>query len=964
MYCDICLKHLKIFTHERKCYTREALVRHRKEGDADDRSHRGHPLCQFCDERYLDNDELLQHLRKNHFWCHICEKDGNQDYYPNYHNLRRHFKQAHFLCEEGECFHEKFTSVFRMKVDYQAHTAQQHSDRLSKAEARQMRQLDINITFAPREDSDSSVSARDYSFPEQGHERYRERSRMTSGGTGRDFQFGELRDPGRYKAKDKDRKKENQIQPSQDPKIRVSSEQYRQTDVKAEDHKGVKRSQMRSPREVLESDHKRPPGDNKRPPGDNKRPPGGIIQEKVGNRKIHNSNGSKSSNTEQKNGKSGKGEADNVKSKKDSSKKKELSGESLVSGKEKKPADEGGFDGKEKNNGNLSKTKVQGSNEGSSDQKAGSKSKTKNNKLTQEKNVDPSLAQSGVRQENNTGPSSSSVIHPPSNLEDDFPALLTDKKQGPAVNIAKPKPTYDSDFPSLSNESSKANSSIRSPPGLSAPPGFSSKLDKPKPDHKRLPGDNKRPPGDNKRPPGGIIQEEVGNRKTHNSNGSKSSNTEQKNGKSGKGEADNVKSKKDSNKKKELSDESIVSGKEKKPSLDEGGFGGKEKNNGNLSKIKIQESNEGSSDQKADSKSKTRNNKLTQEKNVDLSLEQSGVRQEKNTGPSFSSVVHPASNLEDDFPTLSTDKKQGPAVNIAKPKPTYDSDFPSLSNESSKANPCIRPPPGLSAPPGFSGKLVKPKPDKRDQTEVDFESGQKFVQFSDLYKSNTKSIHAQKETLSPEKALANKSKSSVPKKPTPKPTYDSEFPTLSTLTNGHKASSAIKAPPGLVPPGFQPGIPVRPPPGMGWSVPINVGGSSAKETRNQKLINDIGRILNLRGESFEKFREVSSFYRHGKSSPEEYYQECCSLLGVDHIHKVFRELIDLLPDEGKQRQLLLVYNDAKVKSKLEDSVTGKEESGFKFNTVTGNNDISASNPALSKAAGKKKSKSAERISSA
>jgi hypothetical protein len=347
---------------------------------------------------------------------------------------------------------------------------------------------------------------------------------------------------------------------------------------------------------------------------------------------------------------------------------------------------------------------------------------------------------------------------------------------------------------------------------------------------------------------------------------------------------------------------------------------------------------------------------LIREKNVDPSLAQSGVRQEKNTGPSFSSVVHPASILEDDFPTLSTDKKQRPAVNIAKPKPTYDSDFPSLSNESSKANPSIRPPPGLSAPPGFSGKLVKPKPDQRDQTEVDFESGQKFVQFSDLYKSNTKSIHAQKETLNPEKALANKSasKSSVPKKPTPKPTYDSEFPTLSTLTNGHKASSAIKAPPGLSLPVFQPGMPVRPPPGMGWSVPINVGASSAKETRNQKLINDIRRILNLRGESFEKFREVSVFYRQGKSSPEEYYQECCSLLGVDHIHNVFRELIDLLPDEGKQRQLLLVYNDAKVKY-----------------TVTGNNDISASQPSLkddfpasSKAAGKKKSKSAERISSA
>lgn len=178
MYCDICLKHLKIFTHERKCYTRENLVKHRKEGDADDKSHRGHPLCQFCDERYLDNDELLVHLRKNHFWCHLCEKDGSQDYYPHYKQLRKHFKEGHFLCEEGECIHEKFTSVFRAKIDFQAHIAQKHSDRLTKAEARQVRQLDVNITFAPRENSDPGgvISSRDYSFPEQGNDRYRDRS--------------------------------------------------------------------------------------------------------------------------------------------------------------------------------------------------------------------------------------------------------------------------------------------------------------------------------------------------------------------------------------------------------------------------------------------------------------------------------------------------------------------------------------------------------------------------------------------------------------------------------------------------------------------------------------------------------------------------------------------------------------------------------------------------------------------
>ena len=36
------------------------------QGDPDDTSHRGHPLCKFCDERYLDNDELLKHLRRDH----------------------------------------------------------------------------------------------------------------------------------------------------------------------------------------------------------------------------------------------------------------------------------------------------------------------------------------------------------------------------------------------------------------------------------------------------------------------------------------------------------------------------------------------------------------------------------------------------------------------------------------------------------------------------------------------------------------------------------------------------------------------------------------------------------------------------------------------------------------------------------------------------------------------------------
>lgn len=39
-YCDLCVNNLKIFTFERRCYTRSELALHRRKGDADNTSHR------------------------------------------------------------------------------------------------------------------------------------------------------------------------------------------------------------------------------------------------------------------------------------------------------------------------------------------------------------------------------------------------------------------------------------------------------------------------------------------------------------------------------------------------------------------------------------------------------------------------------------------------------------------------------------------------------------------------------------------------------------------------------------------------------------------------------------------------------------------------------------------------------------------------------------------------------------
>ncbi|XP_007980279.3 E3 ubiquitin-protein ligase ZNF598 isoform X3 [Chlorocebus sabaeus] len=197
--CRLCLQHLQIFTYERKWYSRKDLARHRMQGDPDDTSHRGHPLCKFCDERYLDNDELLKHLRRDHYFCHFCDSDGAQDYYSDYAYLREHFREKHFLCEEGRCSTEQFTHAFRTEIDLKAHRTACHSR--SRAEARQNRQIDLQFSYAPRHSrrNEGVVGGEDY----EEVDRYSRQGRVARAGT-RGAQQSR-RGSWRYKREEEDR---------------------------------------------------------------------------------------------------------------------------------------------------------------------------------------------------------------------------------------------------------------------------------------------------------------------------------------------------------------------------------------------------------------------------------------------------------------------------------------------------------------------------------------------------------------------------------------------------------------------------------------------------------------------------------------------------------------------------------------------------------------------------------------
>lgn len=148
--CDLCTDNLKIFSNERKYYTRKELARHRKTGDPDETSYRGHPLCKFCDVRFVDEDDLHSHLRREHFYCHFCDPSGLNHFYGDYSALRDHFLADHYLCKECDCQEEKFTCAFRSEIDLQAHIAQLHSQNMSKSDLKKAKTLSLDIFIRQR----------------------------------------------------------------------------------------------------------------------------------------------------------------------------------------------------------------------------------------------------------------------------------------------------------------------------------------------------------------------------------------------------------------------------------------------------------------------------------------------------------------------------------------------------------------------------------------------------------------------------------------------------------------------------------------------------------------------------------------------------------------------------------------------------------------------------------------------
>lgn len=131
--------------------------------------------------------------------------------------------------------------------------------------------------------------------------------------------------------------------------------------------------------------------------------------------------------------------------------------------------------------------------------------------------------------------------------------------------------------------------------------------------------------------------------------------------------------------------------------------------------------------------------------------------------------------------------------------------------------------------------------------------------------------------------------------------------------NGKSAASNPSAPAAKAapPPGFQSSASTAkkpaPPPGfksaggaaragpMRYQEPPNFSG------RNQNLLSTIMSLIGGKSLEFDRFKALSSRFRSGALSSNEYHAECIELIDNDTFEKFLPQLIALLPDIQKQK---------------------------------------------------------------
>ncbi|KAF7067168.1 hypothetical protein CFC21_073087 [Triticum aestivum] len=158
--CNLCLGGRKVFICQQKLYTQEQMTRHTQTGDTEvdgsDEVERGgfagHPICEYCKRAFYGDNELYEHMTRQHYTCHICQRrhPGSYDYFRNYDDLEMHFRKDHFLCEDEACLAKKFV-VFQSDAEINRHNAMEHGGRMTRAQRNAALQIPTSFMYQRNE---------------------------------------------------------------------------------------------------------------------------------------------------------------------------------------------------------------------------------------------------------------------------------------------------------------------------------------------------------------------------------------------------------------------------------------------------------------------------------------------------------------------------------------------------------------------------------------------------------------------------------------------------------------------------------------------------------------------------------------------------------------------------------------------------------------------------------------------
>ena len=81
--------------------------------------------------------------------------------FSDYFELKKHFADKHFLCEEGNCKEARFTNAFSNELDLRSHRMQYHGNIMSKEELRECAKLDLAL-FSQHSSGSPNLPRREY----------------------------------------------------------------------------------------------------------------------------------------------------------------------------------------------------------------------------------------------------------------------------------------------------------------------------------------------------------------------------------------------------------------------------------------------------------------------------------------------------------------------------------------------------------------------------------------------------------------------------------------------------------------------------------------------------------------------------------------------------------------------------------------------------------------------------------